>query len=79
MISSTLAGVAHVDGDGVPAGTPLLPRLAILPMGWSVAMHSCQAVTVRAISLAGFAESEIVEDGRCSMPLRVPSACAAAG
>ena len=79
MISSTLEGVTYIDGDGVPAGTPLFPCLTILPMGRSWAMRFCQAVTMRAISLAGFAESEIVEDGRCSAPLRAPSACAAAG
>ena len=42
-------------------------------------MHFCQAVTMWAISLAGFAESEIVEDGRCAAPLREPAVCAAAG
>eukprot|EP00959_Pyramimonas_sp_CCMP1952_P367926 7707204-Pyramimonas_sp.AAC.1 len=48
-------------------------------MGWSWAMHFCQAVTMRAISLAGFADSQIVEDGRSSVALPARSDTAAAG
>ncbi|CAK0826240.1 unnamed protein product, partial [Prorocentrum cordatum] len=63
-LSSTLAGVTELEGVALPAGTRLAPRLTILPMGWSWAMHFCQAVTMRAISVASFSDSQIVEDGR---------------
>ena len=79
VLSSTLAGVAELDGVPVPAGASLAPCLTIVPTGWSWAVHFCQAVTMRAIAVAGFADSQIVEDGRASVALLSASDTAAAG
>jgi hypothetical protein len=46
------------------AGQPITPRLRVLPMGFSWALHLCQGAHRRGISLGGFPASSLIEDGQ---------------
>ena len=69
VVDSTLVRVFYLDGSVVPPGTPLLPCLTVLPMGWSWAMHLCQGVLRHSIFQAGLSREFLVEDGQAGVHL----------
>jgi len=71
-------GLTHLDGEIVGPGTKLCPYLTVLPMGWSWALHFCQAVMMNAIEISGFSGDRIVGDKRAPVHLSdLHTTCAA--
>ena len=67
-----------LDGEIVGPGTKLCPYLTVLPMGWSWALHFCQAVMMNAIEISGFSGDRIVGDKRAPVHLSdLHTTCAA--
>ncbi|CAK0866361.1 unnamed protein product [Prorocentrum cordatum] len=56
--------VAGVDGESL-----LLPQVVVLPMGFSWALHLCQAVLQTSLGRAGFSPSDLILDGQCGCQL----------
>ena len=72
-------GLSSVGGSIVGADDLITPCLAVLPMGWSWALHICQAMLRSAIAEAGFRDEQVVVDGRPGVLLRQEEDTAVAG
>jgi len=72
-------GISSVSGVAAGPDVLITPCLAVLPMGWSWALHICQAVLRAAIAEAGFSTDQVVEDGRPGVRLGTATATAVAG
>eukprot|EP00973_Karenia_brevis_P042406 5870172-Karenia_brevis.AAC.1 len=44
--------------------TFISPRLVVLPMGWSWALHLCQSISTEAVLRSGFRSSQLILDKR---------------
>ncbi|CAK0874136.1 unnamed protein product, partial [Prorocentrum cordatum] len=63
-LSSHGIAVAGVEGESL-----LLPQVVVLPMGFSWALHLCQAVLQTSFGRAGFSPSDLILDGHCGCQL----------
>ena len=61
------------------AGQPITTCLRVLPMGFSWALHLCQGVLRRGLSLGGFPPSSLIEDGQPGRQVRHGEPPVAAG
>ncbi|CAK0803518.1 unnamed protein product, partial [Prorocentrum cordatum] len=55
---------AEVEGESL-----LLPQVVVLPMGFSWALHLCQAVLQTSLGRAGFSPGDLILDGHCGCQL----------
>ena len=61
-VQAAAVGIRSIDDTDLGPGALVVPYLTVLPMGWSWALHLCQAVLDRAIRQTGFNEDSIISD-----------------
>ena len=79
VISNRYLGFSRLDGSACTARTILVPMVTVAPMGWTWALHFCQAALVSALEEEGFTAKHRIEDGQPSPALVRESDLAAAG
>jgi len=78
-VAGHAVGISSLDGVPLAPGETVFPCITVLPMGFSWALHLCQAYLRNAIDCAGIPVQNVLEDGHAGPWLDEPDDVAAAG
>ncbi|CAK0831114.1 unnamed protein product, partial [Prorocentrum cordatum] len=78
-INNRFLGLKSVSGVRLGINDYVQPLVAVVPMGWSWALHLCQSALTRALSDVGFGSDDMILDGGCPRPLAAEKDAVCAG